>query len=210
VKPSDKKRFAGCLLGCAEAYGKGVSDAALEVWWQCLAGADVEAVEGAFWRHLRSPDVGQFFPKPADILRMIDGTSLDASMVAWGKVDQALRRVGTYATVAFDDPLVHRCIADMGGWIELGKKTEAEWPFVGNEFRTRYKGYRSRGEAPDYPRRLMGITEAENAQRGYPPEAAVCIGDESRALAVMAGGSDAPALGIKRIPAKLHLLAAPK
>lgn len=203
MKASDRKRFSACLLGCAEAYGKGVSEFALEIWWQALREIEIESIELAFLRHLRSPDVGQFFPKPADIIRMVEGTSLDASMLAWTKIDFALRTIGPYQSICFDDALIHRVVADMGGWIEFAKKTESEWPFVGNEFRARYKGYRMRGETPEYPRHLLGLDEAENTRRGFAPGALVYVGDIDAAQAVHDGGRDLPAIGVRRIAAAL-------
>ena len=51
----------------------------------------------------------------ADILRMMQGTSLDSALSAWAKVDKAVRRVGTYETIVFDDEIIHRVIHDMSG-----------------------------------------------------------------------------------------------
>jgi hypothetical protein len=198
---ADRARFAAVLVGCAETWGRAMSGKAIEVYWQALREAGtIDAIEAAFWRHLRSPDSGQYFPKPADIIRMLDGTSLDASMVAWSKVEKAVRQVGPYASVSFDDPLCNRVLADMGGWILLCQKRDDEWPFVGNEFRARYKGYRSRDEHPEYPARLIGITEHENKQ-GATIESLVLIGDKDRAREVFAKGNEAPALGFQRLGA---------
>ena len=127
---------------------------------------------------------------------MLVGTAVDSSMVAWAKFEQAVRRVGPYASVVFDDPLIQRVVQDMGGWISFGSKSDEQWPFVGNEFRTRYQGYRTRGEVPEYPSRLIGIAEAENAQRGIHRCDVVLIGDQDRAQAVSIAGSDKSPLQI--------------
>lgn len=196
----DRERFAACLLAASELYGKPIGEAVTAVWWDALGRFDIAAVESAFRRHMASPDAGMFMPKPADIVRMLAGTSIDASQVAWAKVDKAVRSVGTYASVAFDDALIHRVLHDMGGWIALGTRTDDEWPFIANEFRTRYQGYRSRAETPEYPRRLAGIAEADNARRGLAgPSDAVLIGDQAKAREVLAGGTDKPAVGLTRV-----------
>lgn len=200
MEPRDRSRFASCLLAASELYGKPIGDAVSAVWWDALQRFDIAAVESAFRRHFGSPDSGQFMPKPADIVRMVDGTSVDAAQVAWSKVDKAVRHVGPYASVAFDDPIVHRVLQDMGGWIALGTRTDDEWPFIANEFRTRYHGYRSRAEAPDYPPRLAGIAEADSTRRGLTAQPEVTlIGDAIKAKAVMAGGNAKPAIGMTRI-----------
>lgn len=201
MKVADKKRFVSFFVACAEVYGREVGEGALGIWWEALRAYSVEEVEEAFGRHLRSPDVGQFMPKPADVLRMLEGTSVDAAQVAWAKVDKGLRSIGPYASVCFDDPLAQRCVHDMGGWIALSTKSSEEWPFVANEFRTRYTGYRSRGESPEYPPRLIGITEADNIRRGFPPGDLVLIGDEERARFVSERGTTRELLGFHRMPA---------
>jgi hypothetical protein len=194
--PTDRRRFATCLLAMSEIYGKPISEAVTGVWWNALKSWDIEAVEQAFSKHTQSPDVGQYMPKPADVIRMLAGTTIDAAMVAWAKVDKAVRSVGSYASVAFDDPIIHRTLQDMGGWIALGQKDDESWPFVGNEFRNRYQGYRSRGETPEYPRTLIGLAEAHNAKLGLRPTLPTLIGDPDKARAVMTGGTDKPCIGI--------------
>lgn len=203
MQSQDRKRFGLCLVAMAEVYGKTPSDAVIALWWHALHRFDVEAVASAFERHVTNPDVGQWMPKPADVIRMLEGTSIDVAMVAWAKVDKAVRSVGGYASVAFDDALVHRVVHDMGGWIGLNGKTLDEWPFVGNEFRTRYTAFRSRQETPEYPTRLIGISEANNTARGlmYAVGEVVLIGDPDQARRVLAGGTDKPTIGFTRAKA---------
>lgn len=217
MRAGDKKRFVSFLVACAEVYGREVGEGALGIWWEALRAYSIEEVEEAFGRHLRSPDVGQFMPKPADVLRMLEGTSVDAAQVAWAKVDKAIRVVGPHQSVCFDDPIAQRVVHDMGGWIAFGTKSQEEWPFVANEFRTRYTGYRARGESPEYPRRLIGITEADNARRGFPPGDLVLVGDEERARLVAERGTTRELLGFRRVElagaglgAKVRQLSAPK
>ena len=45
-------------------------------------------------------------PKPADIRRVLGGTTADAAALAWAKVIRAVHAVGAYSTVAFDDPFI--------------------------------------------------------------------------------------------------------
>lgn len=198
MAPQDRKRLAHCLLACSELYGKSVSEALAGIWWNALQAYDIEAVEEAFQRHMTSPDNGQFMPKPADIVRLLAGTSQDAALTAWAKVDKAVRTVGPYASVTFDDAIAMRVLQDMGGWIAFGTKSSEEWPFVGNEFVKRYQGYRVRGEQPEYPSRLIGIAEADNVRRGHKPGEVTLIGDPRKAQAIADGGSSRPAIGIQR------------
>ncbi len=165
---------------------------ALALWWNALKQYDLPAVREGLNRHMQNPDTGQYMPKPADVIKFIGGTTQDGALLAWAKVDRAVRMVGTYQSVAFDDPAINAVLQDMGGWIALGTKSEDEWPFVAKEFENRYRGYRLRGEF-EFPKWLPGIAEAhnaqspQNAQRIEPP---VLIGDPVKARQVLLmGGS---------------------
>lgn len=208
MKPEEFEPFEQTIRGVYDFYGKPCSKFALDVWWQALRQFDLQVVHEALGKHCLNPDNGQFLPRPADLMRMLGGGTQDRALVAWAKVDRAVRQVGPYATVVFDDALVHRVIEDMGGWQRFGSKTEDEWPFVGKEFETRYRGYAMRGERPVYPAKLTGIVESENLTQGHVMQEPVrLIGDEKAARAVMAGGSDRPALAFTTVNL---LLTAPK
>lgn len=191
----DKRRFAEAIVVLSDYYGKPIGDGVIELYWQGLKAYDFEAVSQAVRRHMANPESGQFMPKIADIARMLGGTTQDAALVAWAKVDQAVRRIGTYADVAFDDPLIHRVLHDMGGWMALGTKTEDEWPFVAKEFENRYRGFRIRSEQPEYPHVLIGIAGAHNRKGNHALQPPILVGDRERAQAVMQAGTDKPLIG---------------
>lgn len=199
------QKFHDGINGVMSFYGKNVSSFALDVWWTALKSYDLQAVVDAFNRHLANPDAGQYAPKPADIIRMLQGSTQDAALRAWAKVDQAVRRVGTYTDVVFDDPLIHRVIQDMGGWIGLGTKNEDEWPFVAKEFENRYRGFRVKSETPDYPAKLIGIANAHNEQKGFKGDSPVLIGNEQKARQVLSGGTDKPSIGFRRLTDDLNI-----
>lgn len=200
MQKSDRKRFGNALMACAEMYGKSLSDALVELYWQGLADVDIGAVEQAIARHMSNPDSGQFMPKLADIRRVLSGTTQDAALKAWAKVDNAIRRVGTYQTVVFDDPIIHRVVTDMSGWIKLGEKSEDEWPFVAKEFAHRYRGYCIK-PPESYPPKLFGIADAHNMTNGYKTADPILIGDAEKAQRVLFGGSDVPQIGFKSLDA---------
>ena len=104
----DFEKFEDLLSGVGEIYGKTLSEFALTLWWGALKDYDLTAIRNALSRYVVNPDNGQFMPKPADVVRMIGGTSTDSAMIAWTKVDKAVRQVGTWQDVVFDDPLIHR------------------------------------------------------------------------------------------------------
>lgn len=199
MNQSDFDNFCMVLTSVGELYGKPVGEFAISLWWGALKGYDLKAVQEALSRHVRNPDNGQFMPKPADVVKMMQGSTQDSALSAWAKVDRALRQIGPYQTVAFDDPLIHLVLHEMGGWIGLGNKNDDEWPFVAKEFENRYRGFKARGEVPAYPPKLIGISEAHNAKQGFETTPPMLIGDAVKAQQVMLGGTDKPLLGMTRM-----------
>lgn len=211
MKDSDKAQFFTLIGGVYAFYRQDMSQFAGSVWWQAMQPFDFAAVADALNRHCVNPDTGQFMPKPADVVKMLQGSTQDSAMVAWSKVDKGVRQVGTYASVVFDDPIIHRVIHDMGGWVALGTKDENEWPFVAKEFENRYRGYRVRNETPDYPKQLVGIAEAQNSREGRVSQPPVLIGSSEAAKRVLLGGTDKPMVGFERLSEGETLaLAAPR
>lgn len=141
---SEKRDFMEVMTGLSEYYGREVSVPVIKIYWEGLRVYDLQAIREAAGRHIADPDAGKWMPKIADIVKMLSGTTGDAALIAWAKVDKAVRAVGTYSDVVFDDPIIHRVLQDMGGWVMLGTKTDHDWQFVAKEFETRYRGYKIR------------------------------------------------------------------
>ena len=205
MQQRDFDGFVDILQVVGEQYGKKLSDGVIALYWQGLQDFELMAVREALGRHLRNTDTGQFMPKIADIIRMLQGSTQDSALTAWAKVDRAVRQVGPHQSVVFDDALIHVVLHEMGGWTALGQKSDDEWPFVAREFENRYRGFKSRGELPAYPPKLIGIADAHNAQSEKtkafirPP---MLIGDATKAQQVMLGGTDKPLLGMTRMSAE--------
>jgi len=192
--------FTEIMQAVSEQYGKTMTDNLLSLYWQGLQDFDLPAVRDALGRHLRNTDTGQFMPKIADIIRMLKGTSQDAAFSAWSKVDKAVRQIGPYESVVFDDPLIHRVLHDMGGWMGLCEKTDDDWPFVAKEFETRYRGFKSRNERIEYPAKMIGVFEAHNAKEGHKVAPPMLIGDKAKAESVLAiGTTGSKMLGMARM-----------
>lgn len=204
MQQNDFQKFHDGISGVMEFYGKNVSRFTLDIWWNVLKPYDLASVIDAFNRHLANPDTGQFAPKPADVIRMLQGSTQDSALRAWAKVDTTIRSIGPYVDVVFDDPLIHRVIQDMGGWISFGQRNDAEWPFIAKEFENRYRGYRSRSDTPPYAPVMIGIFSADNAKSGYRDDTnqSTLIGNHQQALRVMRGGSGTPAIEFRKLDEK--------
>lgn len=196
---NEKRRFASLLTGLSDYYKSEISKTTLALYWQGLKQYDYEAIEKAAWAHTQSPDeAGRWMPKISDLTKALQGRTVDQASLAWAKVDRAVRTVGIYHDVAFDDALIHRVIQDIGGWIKLNQLDDKEWPFIEKRFVTVYQGYRMQADAPDYPDRLIGLANAQNQVEGQDKQPVRLIGDAEKAKHVLlsGGGNDS---GMKSI-----------
>lgn len=206
MQRSDYDGFVDIIQAVSEQYGKRLSDSVLALYWQGLQDYELSAVRDALGRHLRNTDTGQFMPKIADIIRMLQGSSQDCAFSAWTKVYKAVRRVGPYESVVFDDPIIHRVIHDMGGWMLICGKNDDEWPFVAKEFENRYRGFKSKSERIEFPAKLIGMFEAENSSKGKAVAEPLLIGDAEKARQVYLHGTDGNnLLGIARAGESLQI-----
>lgn len=196
----ERRRFAALLTALSDYYKSEVSKAVAGLYWQGLMQYDYEAVEQACWAHTQLPDeAGRWFPKIADLRKILEGSTQDQAAIAWSLVDSSVRTRGTWDDVVFDDALIHRVVADMGGWISLGSKDDKEWPFVAKEFQQRYRAYRQKGETPEYPARLIGISNASNSAAGMPLLPPILIGNAEKAKRVFRGGAGATLVGMVQV-----------
>lgn len=183
MRASDRAQFVDLLTDALGFYGQTVSPFAVSVWWQACDRFELEQVAKALTGHAMDPDRGQWAPKPADIVRQLQGTHTDRSLIAWGKVLDAMQRVGAYSSVVFDDGAIHAAISDLGGWTTVCRTGVDEMPFLQRRFCEGHKAYSLRPDFP-YPARLIGEFEAINRQNGKKVAPPALIGDAERARQV--------------------------
>lgn len=205
MRSTERAAFAELIGGVYEFYRRDLTEFSLGVWWQSMQAYELDAVREALGRHCMNPDNGHFLPMPADVVKMLGGTTKDSALVAWSKVTQAVSRIGSWYTVVFDDPLIHRAIDEMGGWTWLCRQTEKEWPFVEKRFCDHYRVYKARNEVPAYPPKLVGYTDIDNASRGFPEMNPALVGDPWVCARVLEGGC---ASGAMRLPIRAAELVA--
>jgi len=182
--------FRELLTNALSFYRQDVSTFMLDVWWQACQGFDLEQVRKALTAHAMDPDRGNFSPKPADIVRQLGGTATDRAMLAWGKVLEAMQSVGAYADVVFDDPAIHACVEDLGGWPKVCRGEMKDLGYLQHRFCEAHRAYTGRGSF-EYPRSLRGDRSPDEmfARRGLPPPKPAVVGDRDRAMFVYANGS---------------------
>lgn len=205
MNQKDQQHFASQLEAVMALYGRTMTPAVLEIWWDALQHLDFPAVSEALKRHTQNPDAGMFPPKPADVIRLMGGTSNDRALIAWAKVKKAIGSVGAWNSVVFDDAGIHAAIDQMGGWSSLCQSDEEELPFRAKEFENRYRTFLFHPTA-DYPKKLVGIAETSNAAGGQPVDAPLTIGNVDHCRLVYRGGSAPQKLGVLSMKAPENTL----
>ncbi|CAL7964448.1 conserved hypothetical protein [Gammaproteobacteria bacterium] len=165
-------------------YNKQFTPVEIEVYWRALKTFSFEDVRAAVDNHIQNPDGGQFLPNPADIIRAIRSNSQQA--LAWKKTLYAMRSVGRYESVGFDDALIHLTVKSMSSWPKLCSTNDRQLPFVEKEFQKRYWEYSVKNPLC-HPKYLKGIVEMLSGRVSSP----VLIGDVIKAKRVIATGTDA-------------------
>lgn len=203
MQGGDREAFLQVLTGLSVLYQQPFNAVLIDLYWQALQRFAFKDVKSALEAHISDPDKGQYLPKPADVVRYLVGSRDTKALAAFSKVTQAIRRVGGYQSVVFDDPLIHTVIEDMGGWMLLCQMTQKELAFRMQEFIQRYAGFITHPPT-SYPKQLVGLTEHHNRLSAYPLAPPLLIGQPDKALAVYTGGEEItlPYHPLNRVPAK--------
>lgn len=158
MKDSDKNKFANLMTTLGVLHNRKLSPELITIYWHALKCYEFSEIQACMSSLIRDPDIGQFMPKPADVVAYIEGKSGTKSLRAWTKVLWAMRYIGAWDSVEFDDPKIHAVILEMGGWINLCKCTSKELPFIAKEFERLYAMELIHGKQ-EYPTRLAGRLE---------------------------------------------------
>ena len=192
MQSSDAKKFAALLKAVADSYNKEVTAGMREIYWESLKRYEYAEVRGAFSAHVTHPEHGRFWPKPADIIRQLEGDPGSNALMAFEKLRRAIKAVGPYRDVVFDDPLIHACVDQLGGWERVNEWTDEDLPYRCTDFQKLYTGLV--GRAASYPPVLTGIAHNSLREAQKLP-APILLGDKAAATAVMGGGSTQGRLG---------------
>jgi len=187
---TDRRRFAGLFADVMAYYRQDVSDFTQSLFWTACENFDFEQVAKAFDRHAKDPEHGQFAPKVADLVRILQGTHTARAQLAWGKALEAMSRVGAYTDVVFDDPAIHAAIEDLGGWPKVCRTETKELSYLQHRFCESHKAYTGRGTF-EYPRRLAGdrSPDYEYEKKGLKLPRPALVGDPDACKAVYQGGN---------------------
>lgn len=124
-------------------------------------------------------------PLPAELLEAANGKPQDAAILALEKVERAIREVGSYFSVVFDDPVIHRTIEGLGrSWQGICEMPIEEWKFARKDFIKMYETFSANPSFNNVSVKLIGRTEDMNELNGYyhKSQEVRYIGDKAKAL----------------------------
>lgn len=129
---SNRGRFMKAMATLYEAFDKPGTKEHAEIYFDALSACEIDDIEKAIAKAIYSL---KFFPKVAELREFIEGptkpaptaTPAELATIAWGKVQRAISSIGSYRSVAFDDPVIHLAIQDLGGWPKVCRTDDGPW-----------------------------------------------------------------------------------
>ncbi|MCE5333301.1 MAG: DUF6475 domain-containing protein [Desulfobacteraceae bacterium] len=157
----DKKRIGEAFLAICELHNKTFSQAFAAIYMRALESYPAHQVVAALEKSVM---VSRFFPKPAELIELIEGPLEEKAYLAWTTFRDAVRYPGGYSSVMFCDGRISAIIEHFGGWINICDTwLEKDDPFRRAEF---VKMYRALSREPE-PERHIGRIE-QNAPTSIP------------------------------------------
>jgi hypothetical protein len=156
----DRKRFALNMAGLADVMGSELSELKLDFYAKALEKYTDQQIENAI---MQAGGTLKFFPKPIELIEIIDGKSQDRAIIAWDTLLAAIRRYGSYQSIVFADSKITKTVELMGGWLQVCSMTEDDTKWRMADFLKIYPGINEGQEQ----KALMGRYEQDNVMRGF-------------------------------------------
>lgn len=170
----DKDSFTEMMMAASEVYGKEITIPMIRMYFAALGPASIEQVQAAMMAHLQNPDSGQFFPKPADLIKQMTGTTKqqeaaieDRASLAWACIERDIRRIGSYGTLKLDDKQAMAAVKAMGGWQSICQTEISKMEWKRKEFIRMYETF-ERTPLEALPSSLPGRIELSEARAAAP------------------------------------------
>lgn len=188
MNTQDLPRFAASLTAMAVLFDKPITPQVTEIYFRALQEFTIEEVEAGISKACHTL---KFFPRPVELTEAVAGGSAnleDKALAEACRVLEAIKAVGTYRTVVFDDPVTQAVIVQQfGGWSRFSELREDEEKWFIKDFANGYKAFARMGVK--HFGALPGISHCQNALTGHArKEPVALIGDKQKALAIMSSG----------------------
>lgn len=171
MNSEDTQKFKELISLISETYKEEFSANTIKMWWSLFKPRTIEQFENAVYSHIGCPDTGMFTPKPANIMKFINGTTKqneqkleDKADISWMVILGEVKRVGSWCSLKMEDKQALAAVKSLGGWKFICSKTEAELVWLHKEFIATYKNF-ERTDVNLLPNNLPGRILLENAKK---------------------------------------------
>jgi hypothetical protein len=166
MNDSDLERFAGIIGALTRTFDREADEALLFGFKMGLEDLSIESIESAVATAMRTCE---HMPNVATLRRLTgEATTDDRAILAWAAFERAVVREGAYASVEFDDPVIHATIRNHGGWQRCcGLPCEEFDKWLRKDFLATYSALCSTGISREAGAPLIGICEASNRMNGF-------------------------------------------
>jgi hypothetical protein len=186
---ADKKEFLTLMMGVAENFTAQLSKPGIAMRFDALREYPIEQVRETCAAIVRARKFLKM-PTVAEFMEFLGGGSAeDIGAVEAAKVLHAVKSIGGYRSVAFDNPVTQAVVEyTFGGWVKLcGELTADTEKWFLKDFVKSYGAYSRQGI--QHVGTLAGRTEIGNGARGLAHKAQVAlVGDQQKALAIAQSG----------------------
>ena len=146
----NEKVFFEIMTALGEIFDKKLSDTVLEFYYKTLS----QKMDTNQFKKVASIwiEKGKFFPKPAELLQLLDEIEGSQAERAWLQVLEEIERVGITGSPNFKDPVIYAVVQAMGGWENLCNMPVDRQPFYMKDFVNLYTTYKDK---PDIIRNAL-------------------------------------------------------
>ena len=165
MSDNKEKKFKKILQMTCKYFDKELEPEIIEIYFDSFKDYNIQNIQKAFSQAIKTL---RFFPRVVDIIEIIEGGGdpKDKGFIQATLVLNAIRNVGAYKTVVFNDEITMAVIDRVyGGWIKLCEMREEEEKWFIKDFPKYHKSFvqnRIKG-----PRFLVGVIEHQNELKGY-------------------------------------------
>ncbi len=146
--------FARIFVKLQYYFGSELDDSIVNIYWESLKTLKTEQLLAASQRAIAEC---QWMPKIAE-LRKLAGISTERdAAAAWTTLLTAMRRVGSYDSPEFDDPVIPIVAKELGGWVMLCRTPLEDLLYrVKPQFLRAYSALKIDGTPDGYRAQLRG------------------------------------------------------
>ena len=183
----ERDEFLKHFLGLCQLFNVAADELTIKIYFRALRKYTLaEVVQGidAAIRQCR------FFPKPVELHELIGGSAEDVGEVEASKVLEAVKQVGAWKSVVFDDAVTAAVVEHgFGGWVKLCSSVSAdEEMWFRKDFCRMYGSFSRRGVS--YAGTLAGRAAIANeAHFNSHDERVALVGNVAQARALLAAGN---------------------